>query len=219
MYCSFYTLKQPASQRENKQSQKPNQNSSVGDKYNVLIYCPDQNSRRNGSCDIFVGWLVLTCFLSASVIHTTLYYSRNNAASINTLFSLSLSSLSIVSLSFLSFFLSGWILDCIERKRDERKDVVGGRIVVYTVCHACSIYVLHKCWYRGGRNGRLISIYTGWVSQTTTPSSMFVLFVLPHIYKRMAIDSRRTNISNELYPPFGKHFLLNRSVGRSVGWF
>ena len=47
---------------------------------------------------------------------------------------------------------------------------------------------------------------------------MFVLFVLPHIYKRMAIDSRRTNISNELYPPFGKHFLLNRSVGRSVGF-
>jgi hypothetical protein len=116
MYCSFYTLKQPASQRENKQSQKPNQNSSVGDKYNVLIYCPDQNSRRNGSCDIFVGWLVLTCFLSASVIHATLYYSRNNAASINTLFSLSL----FTFYSFFIFFVffSFWLDIRLYRKKE-----------------------------------------------------------------------------------------------------
>jgi hypothetical protein len=66
-YVLFFSDTQTARESTggNKQSQKPNQNSSVGDKYNVLIYCPDQNSRRNGSLRYF-RWLVGSHFSAPS---------------------------------------------------------------------------------------------------------------------------------------------------------
>jgi hypothetical protein len=63
---------------------------------------------------LLVGWFSLL----GAVIHTTLYYSRSNAASINTL--APVSSLSL-------FFLDGFVprrrveLDCRERERERER--------------------------------------------------------------------------------------------------
>jgi hypothetical protein len=106
---------------------------------------------------LLVGWFSLL----GAVIHTTLYYSRSNAASINTL-----APVSSLSLLFLDVCAEEEGRIRLEREKDDVKMccvVAAVMVVLFLRCLPC-IYVCvvtTSVDTELGRNGRLISIYTG----------------------------------------------------------